>query len=29
VLVDELPRTTGTGKVQKGVLRERFRMIGG
>jgi acyl-CoA synthetase (AMP-forming)/AMP-acid ligase II len=25
VLVDDLPRTTGTGKVQKALLRERFR----
>ncbi|HET7770710.1 MAG TPA: AMP-binding protein [Chloroflexota bacterium] len=27
-LVDELPRTTGTGKVQKAVLRERFKDVG-
>ena len=25
--VDELPRTTGTGKVQKAVLRERFKHL--
>jgi acyl-CoA synthetase (AMP-forming)/AMP-acid ligase II len=28
VLVDKLPRTTGTGKVQKAVLRERFQRLG-
>ncbi|HET6317597.1 MAG TPA: fatty-acid--CoA ligase, partial [Chloroflexota bacterium] len=28
VLLDELPRTTGTGKVQKAVLRERFKHLG-
>ena len=28
VLVDELPRTTGTGKVQKAALRERFHRLG-
>ena len=26
--VDELPRTTGTGKVQKALLREHFRQLG-
>ena len=26
--VDELPRTTGTGKVQKAALRERFKHLG-
>jgi acyl-CoA synthetase (AMP-forming)/AMP-acid ligase II len=28
VVVDELPRTTGTGKVQKAALRDRFTSIG-
>ena len=28
VLVDELPRTTGTGKVQKAALRKRFHQLG-
>ena len=27
-LVNELPRTTGTGKVQKALLRERFQQLG-
>jgi fatty-acyl-CoA synthase len=27
-MVDDLPRTTGTGKVQKAVLRDRFRHLG-
>lgn len=28
VVVDELPRTTGTGKVQKAILRQRFAYLG-
>ena len=28
-IVDDLPRTTGTSKVQKAVLRDRFRHLGG
>ena len=27
-IVEDLPRTTGTGKVQKAVLRDRFRHLG-
>jgi len=27
-IVNELPRTTGTGKVQTAILRERFRQLG-